>query len=84
MTLSQGQLDALCNLSRKKAGFAVGWVAIAAARELTELGLAARDRGGWRITAGGEEALKQQGPAAPARESAQTLPFRQALHPVTS
>ena len=36
MTLSDGQLLALRNLSRKKAGAEVGWIAIAEARDLTE------------------------------------------------
>lgn len=59
--LSESQLDALRNLSRKKAGADVGWIAIAAARALTDLGLAARDRSGWLITAAGEAVLGKQG-----------------------
>jgi len=55
--LSPSQLDALRNLSRKKAGADVGWIAIAAARALTDLGLAARERSGWQITTDGETLL---------------------------
>jgi hypothetical protein len=70
--LSQSQLDALRNLSRKKAGVDVGWIAIAAARALTDLGLAARERSGWQITTAGEvllDKLDKQGdaPATPAQ-----------------
>ncbi len=73
MTLSPSQLDALRNLSRKKAGAEVGWIAIAAARALTDLGLAARDRSGWLITADGEAMLGTQ--AAAPRSAAQCLSF---------
>jgi hypothetical protein len=70
--LSQSQLAALRNLSRKKAGADVGWIAIAAARALTDLGLAARERSGWQITAEGEalvDKLDKQGeaPGSPAK-----------------
>ncbi len=61
-TLSAGQLDALRNLSRKKAGAIVGWIAIADARGLTDLGLAARNPSGWQITAEGEALLDRLGP----------------------
>jgi hypothetical protein len=59
--LSPPHLDALRNLSRKRAGFDVGWIAIAEAVDLTERGLAVRDRSGWHITAEGEAALAAQG-----------------------
>ncbi len=62
-TLTDGQLDALRNLSRKKAGAIVGWIAIADARGLTDLGLAARNQSGWQITAEGEAVLDRLGPA---------------------
>ena len=75
MTLSPAQLDTLRNLSRKKAGDVVGWVAIAEARELTELGLAARNRSGWEITAEGEVALDRQGPTTSVESAGGTLPF---------
>ena len=71
--LSQSQLDALRNLSRKKAGAEVGWIAIAAARALTDLGLAARDRSGWLITAAGEAMLGKQADAP--RPPAQCFQF---------
>jgi hypothetical protein len=61
MALSEDQLRALGNLSRKKAGEEVDWVNIAAARALTELGLAERDHVGWKITDAGETALRDQG-----------------------
>lgn len=60
LSLSQELLEALRNLSRKQAGDPVGFIAIAPARELTELGLAARNRSGWQITADGQAALDQQ------------------------
>jgi hypothetical protein len=57
MTLSPGQLVALKNLARKKAGEAVDWINIADARGLTDLGLAERNGGGWVITTDGAAAL---------------------------
>ena len=74
MSLSTGQLDTLRNLAGKKAGGDVGWVKIAAARELTDLGLAARNRSGWEITTNGEAALGLQGEAT--RAACAALPFR--------
>ena len=63
MKLSDGQLEALRNLSRKKAGAEVGWIAIAEARDLTELGFAARKASGCEITAAGAAHLEQQQPS---------------------
>jgi hypothetical protein len=63
MKLSDSQLDALRNLSRKKAGAEVGWIAIAEARDLTELGFAARKASGWEITAAGAARLEQEHPS---------------------
>lgn len=60
MTLSPGQLVALKNLARKKAGEAVDWINIADARVLTDLGLAERNGGGWVITTDGVAALAKQ------------------------
>ncbi len=57
MALSPGQLAALENLSRKKAGEVVDWINIADARALTELGLAERNREGWQITPAGADVL---------------------------
>ena len=51
--LSDAQIDALRNLARKRAGEVVGWIAIAEARGLTELGFATRNRSGWQITDAG-------------------------------
>jgi hypothetical protein len=76
MSLSQDQLKALGNLARKKAGEDVDWVNIAAARALTELGLAERDHVGWKITDAGAEMLKDQDAASPqAPESGTVEPF---------
>ena len=55
--LNSGQLDALRELARKKAGGAVPFVNIANARALTELGLAERSREGWDIAAEGSAYL---------------------------
>jgi hypothetical protein len=57
MPLPPDQLTALRNLAHKKGGGDVDWINIAAARALTELGLAERDHTGWKITAEGETAL---------------------------
>jgi hypothetical protein len=57
VTLSDAQLDALRNLARKKAGATVGWIAIAEARGLTELGFALRNPSGWEITDAGAMVL---------------------------
>ena len=76
MTLSTGQLAALCNLAGKKAGGDVGWVKIADARELTDLGLAARNRSGWEITTSGEAVLGREGVGLRPEGASTTLPFR--------
>ncbi len=60
MTLSPGQMAALRNLARKKAGDAVVWINIADARVLTDLGLAERNGGGWVITNAGDSVLASQ------------------------
>jgi len=52
-SLTSGQLHALRNLAHKRAGNITAFVNIADARLLTELGLAARSRQGWDITAAG-------------------------------
>jgi hypothetical protein len=64
LNLSETQLDVLRNLSRKKAGAAVGWIAIAEARGLTELGFAIRNASGWEITDSGELELARHEPRA--------------------
>jgi hypothetical protein len=58
--LTTGQLTALRNLSSKKAGLEVGWIVIADALGLTDLGFAARNRSGWQITAAGAALLADQ------------------------
>ena len=60
MRLTAGQLEALRNLARKKAGLQVSWIVIADALGLTDLGFAARNRSGWQITAAGASLLAQQ------------------------
>jgi hypothetical protein len=59
LRLSDAQFEALLNLSRKNAGEAVGWISIAEAQHLTELGFATRGRAGWLITPAGEAMLAQ-------------------------
>jgi PAS domain S-box-containing protein len=73
--LSDGQLAALQNLSSKKLGVAVDWIGIAAARSLTELGLARRTQEGWAITPAGRTALNARSAASadPQREGADEL-----------
>jgi len=73
--LSPAQFDALSNLARKKAGDEVGWVAIAQARELTDLGYAMRTRSGWEITDAGETALSEHDAARPDDPPDAPIPF---------
>ena len=73
MRLTPGQMDALRNLARKKAGSQVGWIVIADALGLTTLGFAARNRSGWQITAAGESLLAHHEQRA---ASASIAPFR--------
>ena len=61
--LTSGQLETLQDLARKKAGETVGYVNIADARALTDLGLAQRSREGWDITPAGIALLAR--PAGP-------------------
>ena len=65
MPLTDGELNALRNLSRKKSGRAVEWIGIADARSLTAYGLAERSQEGWRITTTGEAALERAHSATP-------------------
>ena len=67
MKLTHGQLDALRNLSRKKAGLEVGWIVITDALGLTDLGFAARNRSGWQITPAGASLLAHQERGAASR-----------------
>lgn len=75
--LSPAQLDTLRNLSRKRDGFETGWVSIAAAQGLTELGLAVRTRSGWEITTAGRDALSEQDKPI----AVQPSPFRPSTRP---
>lgn len=63
--LTPSQLNALQNLSRRKAGEEGPFINIGAARALTELGLAERSREGWDITAAGAALLARLAPQAP-------------------
>jgi hypothetical protein len=76
LSLTDSQFDALRNLSRKKAGLEVGWIVIAAARALTELGLAVRNRSGWQITAAGASALAHREAGGASGESSLTAYLR--------
>ena len=60
MALSDGQFLALSNLARKQAGEDVDWINISDARALTELGLAERNREGWKITEEGAALLAER------------------------
>ena len=67
--LTPGQLGALRNLAEKSTGAATAFVNIADARALTELGLAARSRQGWDITAAGAAYLAQLEPGGQPQNS---------------
>jgi hypothetical protein len=60
--LSESDLHALQILAEKKAGNAVPFINIAAARRLTDLGLATRSHEGWDITAEGGSVLARRAP----------------------
>jgi hypothetical protein len=61
--LSEVELRTLQLLADKRAGKAVAFVNIAAARTLTDLGLAERSHEGWDITAkGSAELARRSGP----------------------
>ncbi|MFL5298507.1 MAG: hypothetical protein ACJ798_19180 [Phenylobacterium sp.] len=61
--LTDLQLHTLHLLARKQAGEAVAFVNIAAARALSDLGLAARSHEGWDITPkGNSELARRAGP----------------------
>ncbi len=57
MNPTPSQLDALRNLSHKHDGQAVGFINIADARALTDMGLAVRSQQGWIITQEGSAVL---------------------------
>jgi hypothetical protein len=59
--LTSDQLEALRDLARKQAGESVGFVNIADARALTDMGLAHRIRSGWEITPEGSALLASLG-----------------------
>jgi hypothetical protein len=63
--LSDLELHTLRLLARKSAGEAIAFVNIAAARTLSDLGLATRSHEGWDITAkGSAELARRAGPLA--------------------
>jgi len=55
--LTDGQIVALRNLARKRAGDETAFVNISDCQHLTELGLASRSRQGWDITGEGAACL---------------------------
>jgi hypothetical protein len=57
--LDEGRLRALQNLSKRQQGHDVGFINIADARALTELGFALRTPQGWQITESGAGVLAQ-------------------------
>ncbi len=57
--LDEGRLRALQNLSKRQQGQDVGFINIADARALTELGFAFRTPQGWQITESGAGVLAQ-------------------------
>jgi hypothetical protein len=59
LELTEGELHALRNLADKGAGNLTAFLRIADAQRLTELGLAARSRQGWDITAAGTAYLNR-------------------------
>jgi len=63
--LTDTELHALQRLAEKKAGSAVPFINIAAARALSDRGLAARSHEGWDITPEGSAVLARR--AAPPR-----------------
>ncbi len=63
LDLTEGQRAALRNLASKKASIDVGWISIADARALADLGLADRVSSGWRITPAGEAMMAEIGKA---------------------
>ncbi len=60
--LSEIDLHALQILAEKKAGNAVPFINIAAARRLTDFGLASRSHEGWDITPEGSAVLARRAP----------------------
>jgi hypothetical protein len=58
--LTDAELHALQRLAEKKAGATVPFINIAAARALSDLGLAARSHEGWDITAEGNAVLARR------------------------
>jgi hypothetical protein len=59
--LTDGQRNALHELVRKKSGAEVGFINIADARTLTDLGLARRAHSGWEITPEGAALVSGRG-----------------------
>jgi hypothetical protein len=59
-TLTDAELHALQRLAEKKAGAEVPFINIAAARSLSDLGLAERSPEGWDITPEGSAVLARR------------------------
>jgi hypothetical protein len=76
MSISDKELQALRNLSKKQAGEDVDFINIADARALTELGLALRTQQGWVITDAGTRLLSGEGGSSAAPEAPTSItPF---------
>ena len=77
MSITDKELQALRNLSKKQSGEEVDFINIADARALTELGLASRNQQGWTITEAGAALLSGDDNAAdPGPEGATSVtPF---------
>ena len=66
--MTDGQIAALRNLAHKQAGQDVGWINIADAGALADMGFAERSRQGWTLTPAGRAALGTLGLEAAAPE----------------
>jgi hypothetical protein len=76
MSITDKELQALRNLSKKQSGEDVDFINIADARALTELGLASRNQQGWAITEAGAALLSgNDGAPAAATGATSVTPF---------
>ena len=77
MDLTLDQRRALENLARKSKGEDVGWINIANAQALVQMGLCDRDRQGWRVNPCGLAWLLEHGGAASPPVAFQVIPLHQ-------
>ncbi len=75
MSISDTELQALRNLSKKQNGEDVDFINIADARALTELGLALRTQQGWVITEAGSHLLTGDAGGAAPEAATSVTPF---------